>query len=454
MSSILSTLNSAKRALMAHQGAIAVYSNNISNVNTPGYARRRVDLSSNLGANNPNNSLSGGVDLMGVTSIRDQYIERQLRHSMSESEYFDTRKRKLVNIESLLGNLEETGLTAMLDKFWNSWQGLSNDPSSSSSRSVVRQSAQNLINRLHTIDTGLDIQSQLTYTEIDDKMNRVNTIISEIGRLNSLYSGENDDISEMQDHRGLILDELSELIGAEFQFETDNTVSVFIGGANVVNHDSIQLFETGNSREGGYDIKLKTSSGISINQVTGSIGALHSILENDFLDLKNYLDEFAVSFVEQVNEIHKRGFGADGISGRDFFSSEINGFGEIKLDETIIDNINAISSSSNGNQGDNQIALEIAELQTSRNLQMDGKRLGDSIIAIGTWIGGRLAEASDFAESANLALRQVESWRESISGVSLDEEMTNLVQSQQAFKAAAKIVSSVDEMMTTLLQMI
>ncbi len=450
MPTIGSILASARRALLAQQAAISTAGNNVANANTPGYARQRVDLTALDGLRTVAGQWGQGVDIASIQSLRDPIVEHQVRRGLAEQGWYDAEHQQLSIIESYLGGLEESGLTNALDKFWNSWSDLAADPASNAQRNVVRETAGGLIQQLHNIDRRLSEQDQQVADEIHQKLNRVNTLTGELAKLNGQLAGTGNGTATLDDRRAKILDELSTLTGAEYRQQEDNTVSVFIGGVNVVSRSEILSIRDGLDSEGQPLLCADSRGGSSPVTISyGEVGGLLNVRRDELNEMRGMLNDFAVSLVQEVNAVHRQGYGLDGATGRDFFDADTTNIHDIELDENILRNLDTIAASGDGLPGDNSNALNIAELQT--RLNADGRSLSDILRSAVIWIGARTAEAEDLSEGAALALQQAQSWRDSVSGVSLDEELALIVEYQHAYNAAARIVSLADAMMETLL---
>ncbi len=451
MPTISSTLSKASRALQAHQSSISVASNNVANVNTPGYARQRAELVSLRGVNTVNGRFGEGVDVETVRSMRDPIVEQQVRHGLAEQGWYDTESSQLAMIETELGTLDETGLAGALDNFWNSWQDLSGDPSSNAQRNIVRETARNLTYRLNALSDKLANQENLIIDRVSEKVTRVNALTTEIARLNGDMVGVGNGRGEIDDRRSQLLDELATLTGADYRVEPDGTVAVFIGSVNVVSHNTTIPIKTATDVDG--NIILMAEGGTTKAQLqisSGEIGALQNVRNEELKDIRSYLDDFATSLVNDVNAVHRQGYGLDGLNGRNFFDSNTSGINDIAIDQRVEDDLNVIAASSDGLTGDSGNALAIAELQIKTDNH--GKTLGDAIVSAMGWIGARVVQSEDLYEGASLALQQAESWRDNVSGVSLDEEMALIVQYQHAYNAAARIVSLVDSMLETVIR--
>lgn len=454
MPSIVSTLSLARRALLAQQGAMAVAGNNIANVNTPGYARRRAVLQTTPGLTTMNGYFGGGVDLTNVRSLRDVFIEQQFRRELGQSGWHDSGQQQLEMIEMAIGDLGDTGLGAVFDRFWNSWHDLAADPTSTGARSIVRETGRSVVTRLRTVNRNLTEQEGLIKGRITSKIDRINEITSEIAELNRYFVRSGVNVSnELDDRRTVLLDELSRIAGAEYRIEENGLVSVFIGGVTLVERTANRVIEYGNA---GEQINLTIAGGNEepFEIFNGEIGALQGVIEDEITEVRRRLDELAVTLASEVNRVHRNGYGLDEISNRNFFDPAVTGIADLAIDDEIESNLSAIAASANGVSGDNQVALAIAELQDSRAIANGNQTMGDALRATVAWIGARVAESEVNAEGSRLVLDQLAAWRDSVSAVSIDEEMAEMVKLQHAYTAAAKIVNTVNSMFDTIFSII
>ncbi len=454
MPTINSTLSLAKRALLAHQGAMGTSADNVANVDTPGYARKTVDLRPAPGLHTTLGGYGNGVDLLGVSGVRDQFVERQVRSAMGEAGRYQTGQQQLQMVEEILGELTESGLSNALDQFWNAWHDLANDPGSMTSRNALRESARHLVNIFNNIDIRLNQQIDNINSEIIVKATEINSITRELASLNRDLALTNGDAPELIDRRSLLLDELADLADIDYRIEDNGVVSVFLDGASLVMNDRVQTIGAELNNNGNAQLVITDGVKRTIDVRGGSIGALFDVRDGEIAELYGRLDELATTLTREINSIHVNGYVLNGSTGINFFDPETTGIADFALDYRIEEDVSLIAASMDGNAGDNQLALSIAELEHKAVLSDGTETIGQAFSSIYTWFGAKVAEADIMADGAELALDQATAWRESVSGVSLDEEMAQLIQQQLAFNASAKIVNMVDSMMEQLLGLV
>ncbi|MBM3327137.1 MAG: flagellar hook-associated protein FlgK [Calditrichaeota bacterium] len=450
MSSVNATLALARRALLAQQAAMQVTGDNIANVNTPGYARKRAELRESLAlAEQPGLLLGTGVDLDAVRTIRDRFVEQQVQRSMADAARYETAGQQLQLLEATLGDLGETGLSGVLDSFWNAWLDLARDPASLAPRTVLREAGRSISQTFRTAGQNLAQQASQLDEQIDYRIKRFNVLIAQLtqANMNALRSG----VRELDDARARLLDELSSLAGVSYRMNETGSVILMLGNVMVVDGASYREMERTFDGQGA---NVFVIGGNQVVISSGEISGLVSMREDDLAHIRARLDELAITFVQAVNNIHQTGYGLDGSTGIYFFDPSVTGAFDIALSADVQRNCRCIAASLNGDRSDNEIALSIADLADAPLLDGQRTTIGDSLAALIAGIGARMNDNQMLAESTKLSLQQAESWRDSVSGVSIDEEMTNLIRYQNAFNAAAKLVTTVEKMMDVLLTIV
>ncbi len=454
MPTINSTLSLAKRALLAHQGAMGTSADNVANVNTPGYARKSVDLRPSPGLHTMLGAFGGGVDLLGVRGERDRFIDRQVRAAMGEAGRYQTGQQQLQMVEEILGEINDAGLSNALDQFWNGWHDLANDPGSMSSRYALRESAARLVNIFNNMDRRLNQRIDDINDEITVKVSEINSITRELASLNRDLAVADGNAPELIDRRSLLLDQLAILADTDYRVADNGVVSVFLDGASLVMDDKVQILGTEPVGDGAVRLVITDAAPRGIEVRGGEIGALFDVRVGEIAELHGRLDRLATTLAGGINAVHTNGYGLNGSTGVQFFDPETTGIGDIALDRRIEEDAARIAASTDGNPGDNRLALTIAELEHNAVLNDGTETIGQALSSINSWFGATVAQAGIMAEGADAALDQSVIWRESVSGVSLDEEMAQLIQYQLAFNASAKLVGMVDTMLEQILAMV
>lgn len=452
MATVNNILGLGKRALLAQQGSLAAGGDNVANVNTPGYARRRAELAPAPTDRSAFGGLGSGVEIVGVRGLRDAFVERALHRAKGESARYDLHQEHLQAIETVLGDLDETGLSGVLNRFWNAWNDLALEPDSTSARLVLREAAQSVVNAFRSRRQELDWRQRQIDAEITSRTAEVNRLCAELAELNRQMARSSTPAAALEDRRTQVLDRLAELLNLQYHLADNGSVSVFTGGTALVMGDRAAALKIFADASGQVQVHLADMEG-ALEISGGEIGALFEVRDADLAGLVGRLDALAAALAAEVNRVHRRGYSQDGSTGNDFFHPETTGAGDLALSDAVTADPAKIAASADGLPGDNRLALEIAALSTAPVLSA-GRSLSQELQDTLSAYGERVAQVRAQAEAAELSLQQMKSWREAASGVSLDEEMAELVRFQQAFNAAAKVVGAADTMMQNILAMV
>jgi len=462
MTHLYGILNVAKGALHTQQKAIDVTAHNIANVNTPGYSRQKVNMVTSHPLSSEPGQLGTGVQAAAIQRMYDSFLGIQINTESQSLGKWEAQKDSLQKVEMILDESSGYGLNGALSEFWNAWHDLVNEPSSQTERAVLLAKSESLANIFNRISADLkQIQRDLD-TRISGTVQEINRIADRIAGLNEQIaqveaSGRN--ANDLRDGRDLLLTELSSMIDINTSEGPDGKMTVLLsGGRPLVQNGTSWDVSIETNASGLQDILWLDGSGGSVN-ITETIsgGALKGWLQVRDGSVPSYLsrlDDMAAGIIQAVNNLHSSGFGLDGSTGNDFFvgttASDIGIHPNVLGDPRSI----AAAGTASGVPGDNSIAIAIAGLQD--DLTMDGNTATfgayyNSIIAD---LGGAVQEAAANYDHQSAMVEQLTGVRESVSGVSLEEEMVNLIRFQHAYEAAAKLVSTTDELLETVIAMV
>ena len=452
-------LGIARRALQAHQSAMSVASNNIANVNTEGYSRQRITLTPGKSVVTPQGILGSGVNIQGIERIRSNFVDQQLLNERPNFYQYEFKSTALNFVEDIFGEPSDFGLSRNMEDFFDSFNDLANDPESATARILVREKAVNLKNGFRRINRQLtDYQQQLN-TELGEKVKEVNLLTSQVAHLNEkIVSGEvgGGTANDLRDKRSLLLDELSKLVDVKTIENDRGGMNVIVGGRHLVVDTQAQELALSVESETAIGPKVVFKNGGQVAGITnGSIKGILDTRDTYIADYLVQLDELAMNLAQQVNAIHSTGYNLDGITGTDLFDANVTGAADFDLNPAILADANLIAASDALNEpGNNNITLTLANLQDSLVMNDGDFTFSDFYNSLISSIGSQAQESGFFQESFADVVEKLEFTRDSISGVSLNEEMTNLIEAQQAFTAVSRVVTTVDEMMQTILNMV
>jgi len=416
-------LETALRGILAQQRAIDVTGHNISNVATPGYSRQTANLvTTQPMADTPAGLLGTGVDVQSYQRIRDSYIDVQLRAQTMLKGYAEAQQNGLSQVELSLNEPSDTGLSALLGKYWAAWQNVANAPEDVATRQALAQSAASLANGFNSLASQITTVQSQTTQEQSLTMGQVNSIGTQIASLTgSIKAAElaGQQPNDLLDKRDLLLDKLSNLAQVSVTDLGDGTIEVEFGdaAAPLVSETTVNWPQALTEPQG------KLGALIELASPTGRIASY-----------RTELNAFAQGLAESVNAVHTSG------GGPAFFS-----FTAGSAAATLAVNVTAgeVQTTATGTEGGNDIAVAIGALR--------GGGPDQAYASFVSRIGTDMSNARRLAENSEVLVNAVQERRESTSGVSLDEEMTNLVRFQRAYQASARAMTTFDEALNTLI---
>jgi flagellar hook-associated protein 1 FlgK len=458
--SITSIFNIAKSGLFAQQTAMQVSSNNIANVNTPGYARQEVVLT--VDNNTAAGLLGNGVTVASVRSCYDRYLESSLAQQRSSLEEQKTYAQYFGRVERILDE-NNTKLTSNMVAFFNSWQDLSADPLSVTSRTNVATAGANLGNGMRSVYSELKgVQTEVN-NNVAQQVSDINDIVHSIAKLNNqVYSAAAGGGQKQAfiNQRSQLVDQLSGMIDIQtFEDQYEGMMIMTSGGRPLVDREIVsELKAEKSSTNGTYRITWSGGS-LSADDITdtihgGSLKSLIDLRDNQISGFISTIDDLAQSLMTQVNEIHSTGYNANG-TNNDFFKKVTQDFAaNLDISDEIKADPNNISvTSSAANPSNNDIALAIANLGNA-SVTINGRSTTyvDYGSSIASKIGSLSQNAQSLSEYHQDLMTSIEKQRDSISGVSIDEEMTNLIKFQYAYQAAARLINTADALFSSLME--
>lgn len=449
-------LNIAVSGLRAQQAAMNVTAHNIANAGVEGYHRQEAVfiagnplLGSFTSSENGMAKLGTGVLIHSIRRMQSTYVDSQIRTSHNWLGSWSYKNDSLQQVESMLAEPGEFGLSASFDKFWSSWQELSVPPQSHSAKiSVVQTSAalslkiKNLYGDLRNIQSRAD-------QDIVDNMGQINRIAHDIAKLNEqirVSSESGTPPSDLLDQRDVLLDNLSAIVKIQTNGTGNPELIVSIGGKALIQGDRVNEIIVTEDANGWSELRWSDDGSkvlVTGGQIAGQIDVRDSII-GVYIERLNTI---VSKFVDVVNEIHSTGTTSDGEPATDFFVSGSDA-SNIAVNPDLVAMPAKVATSTSGNPGANDIAIAIAALKDEKVLE-GSESISAAYRSLVSRIGSDAREAKSRTETHLLSLQQLKMQRESVSGVSLDEEMSNMVKFQQSYNAAARIFTAIDEMIET-----
>ncbi len=454
--SLTSLLSIARTALLAQQRAIDVTGHNIANASTEGYSRQRLLLDPQVPLQTTIGQLGRGVDATGIQRLRNYFLDATYRRENGDLGRFQTRQETLGQVEGVLGEPSAYGLAAGIDELFNAFGDLANDPAGQAPRELVRQVAADLARRFQDADARLSaIRADVT-ARMEGLVAEVNGLVEQIADLNvrarAGSSGQRE-APDVKDQRDKLVDRLSSLAGVRALLREDGTVAVLAGDAMLVDGGQFTTLVVREAPAGGVAIGVAGGSG-TLSAQTGRIAALAELASSVIPGVRSKLDRLARGLVTEINALHRGGTSLTGLTGIDFFRPSGLTASTMALSDEISNSSLNIAASRSGGGADNANALAIAALRTTGVAFFGGGTIGGAYQQIVSELGVMGREVGRQVEAQAVVVQYADTLRQSISGVSIDEEMTTLISQQTAFAAAARLVTVADEMMQDVLGMV
>ena len=455
MSGLSSALNLGKSSLATHQKLIEVAGNNIANVNTPGYSRQVANLATVPALNMRGFLVGQGVTVSSVQREQDVFLTRQLRDKNAALGEQAAKTSHLTELERIF-DIGDNSLSSRINEFFDAWQQLSANPGGSVERNAVLQQGALVADGFQTAQKDL----QRLGSQIDDtlaaKLGDINLKLQQVADFNqriSTVEATGVSANSDRDQRDLLLQELSYSLGVQAYENSNGTVSVQLGnGLPLVEGNRAMSLEAGQDGDKmTFAVNLgSTTRPLDGNSLGGEFKGLLSLRDELIPQVQGQLDQLAHALVTEVNALHAAGTGQDGSTGVLFFRNLTEASGAAGNIGVAITDSRQLAAGQNAGEGDNRNALAMAALAES-------KVLGGTDTF--TTFYGNLASRVGLAGAQNRlsqtgledTLVQLQNLRDSKVGVSLEEEMINLIQFQRGFEASAKLLTTVDEMMETVL---
>lgn len=443
----------SSRSLSVYRRALEVTSHNIANANNPAFSRQRIIFETDISDLNAGKVWGNGVRIADVQRVRDSLIEAHIRETNSKF-YNNSRQSQLINnIESFFAEPGDLGLSNLFAGFFNSFDELATAPNSLPLRSNVINAAQKLAAKVNSVNSSFIRLKKDIKDEFQNQVQAINTLLKQIYQINkeqfnNSYKGLA--VNDLLDKRDELINQLSQIVNISVTIDQNNNASISIGGALAVDGLHAAEFEVA-EENGKLNLKLKGGN-IPIVLNGGNLNALSVIYSEKIPEYQQKIDQIVNSFVDAVNQAHSQGYSITNPpqTGLNFFDSYENG--KLKVNETILNNPEMISVSADGDSANGDIALQIAGLRDAQ--LVNGSTIIDSYSAFINGLGNDALLQSNFAQSNDLVLSQLEDQRQSLSGVSIDEEMTNVLKFQRSYEASAKLITVADEMIKTILEMV
>ena len=474
-------LSIGKTGLNASKKSLETTSHNIANVNTEGFSRQKTIQTTNVPISKAGMIQGTGARVTGVTRSHDPFVEKRLGQATTQHNFFKERAEQLEQVENIFNEIDGDGLNKVLNKFYNSFRELANQPENETIRSVVRDSAQMVAQDFKRIRGSLDNMARQVDGRLEREVEDINQAAHVIAELNTkivALEGLGGETGDLRDQRDLLVRELSESFAVHtYLDERNNYIVMAKNVGTIVSGAEVQELairgtakdDSSNNMAGAIEVYFKNrpSSPVTDRFKSGRLSSMAQVRNEDVRELQTKVDDIAFDFANSVNAIHRRGFVnreipegalADSkgpVTGIDFFSIPLqreNAALHLDLSKAVQEDLSNIATALQSNSpGDNRIALAISKLQHERIMDEGTTTLEESYLQTIGRIGLETGKAKLDREQSEGILVQTKSIRERIAGVNLDEETANMVRYQHAYQASAKVMQAAQDMFETVL---
>jgi flagellar hook-associated protein 1 FlgK len=461
MTSTFSGINTALRGIEAEQIAMNVTSQNTANASTPGYSRQLVDMQTTDPISDPALQAPGpgqmgtGVQVASITRAHDSFVQQQIIYQNGQQSQLQTQSDTLTNVSQLFNEPNTTtGFGSLLSGYFTAWQALANNPTDTSTQAVVAQSGKNLASGFNTAAASLRTMQQQDDAQVGSFVNQINTITKQIAGLNQQIAGviavgqQPNDLKDKQDD---LVNQLSQIVGIQATYQANGTVNVSLSGSGalVQGVNSYQLGTAPDATQPQFTAVTLLSEGEQIAVTGGTLGGTIASRDQTIGGQLTALNNLAANIASAVNGLQSTGYGSNGSTGINFFSGTTAA--SLAVDPQILaDNGNIASSSAPNEPGDGSMATKISQLQeTPATGQTTTLQAQYNTMITQLGITGQQTQTN--LATGGLVLQQLTNQQESVSSVSLNEEASNLLQFQAAYNAATKVLSTMAQTITDMI---
>lgn len=453
----INVLNIAKDGLLSHQTAINLTGTNVTNASTDGYSRQRAIFSTTIES----------VQITGIERVYDRFLGVQINEQANSLGYSEAKKDALDQIEMIFNESKGGGINEVLSGFWNAWEDLSANPSGQAERLTLVSTAESLTSLFRSYgDDLLSVQND-TNDRIASLVADVNGIVADIADINENImqtgTGTEDDagLNTLKNSQEKLLESLAGIVDVHYTRNDDESISIFLSnGLPLV--DGTQSWELGvvpDSDTSFYNIVFTDNPAEDLNSSLkgGSLAAYLEIRDTAIVGYMDSLNTLAAALVSEVNAQHSLGYDINQDTGGEFFYFDAEpGVEEaryLRVSEDVLNDTNKIAASSTVN-GDGANATAMSSLQNQLTMSGGTATFGAYYSALVGQVGQDTAYENSRYEHNSDLMTQLSNKREEVSGVSIDEEMINLIKFQTGYNASARLFVAADELSDTLLNLV
>jgi flagellar hook-associated protein 1 FlgK len=444
------TLSIATEALGAQTAGLEITNNNIANANTPGYMRQVVSLSSAATVQN-GASVDDGVSYDGYQSVRDNVLQLAINSATSDQASLTAQNTLLTQINSAFSGTS-TGIGASISTLFSDLSSLSTNPADSSARQAVLSDAGELADSFHQGAAALASASSSANQQVTSTVAQINQILGQIATLNGQLASATtggQDGGSLEDQRDTLVTQLAGLVGVSSIQTGNNPTLTTTNGSPLVTGSTASPLQVTTAADGTVRVLDAQGNDITEELSGGTLGGAIALRDTTLPQLSDQLNTLASQFATAMNSAQSSGFDANGSSGQAMFALPTDGTGAAQGISVSLISGAGVAVSSDGTSGSSGNLQNLLAVET--NDLPSGTSPTDGYAAFVTNVGASGSQVSADLTGTTTALQQLTSQQDSESGVSIDEETANLMRYQQAYTAAARVISTVNDMYTVLM---
>lgn len=453
MSNLSATLSLATGALAAEQGALTETANNVANVNTPGYSRKEPQFAENPPVVLGPLTFGTGVSLENTAGIRDPILQLRIQQETGTQGELSAFVDAMQQVQAQFSN-QGNDIGTQLSALFSSVNQLSSNPASIPLRQAVLTAASNLASTISTSANNLTAQQSNLDLSVSQAVSQVSTLTQQIAKVNgqiAALQNLHQDASTFIDQRDVLINQLSGLIDVS-QIQTESGISLTTSNGTALVAGTQAFALTTQPDASGHQHIFAQGNDITAQLNSGQLGGLLQVRDQKIPSLLSSLDTLAAGISTAFNAANASGFDLNGDVGDNIFvPPPASGQGAAASMAVAITDPALIAASSDGSAGSNGNLANFAAIQ-SQNV-IGGETPSSFYANLIFTVGNDVSNGSAEQQGSQAVLQQLQDQRGSISGVSLDEEASNMVQFQRAYDAAAQVVTTVNQMLETVINM-
>jgi flagellar hook-associated protein 1 FlgK len=455
MAGLLDSLSVATSGLSAARMGLDVTGNNIANINTPGYARRTLQLAEV--APHDATSAGRGVEVVQIRALRDLYIEARIGREQGGQAYDAAVLEGLEAVEAAIG-LPGQSIDARLTAFFDGFSALASDVTSITARDTVVREGQTLGAAFGAMSDRLAEMQRVHDRSLQDSVVELNRLATTVAQLNGRIVIGGADVDALRDERSVALTRMAELANVNVLNRADGAVDVTVpsGHALVVGANAYPVTMTPQPPSGFVSLSLSDYN-ITSQLTGGRIGGLLDLRDTKLPAYQAALDQLAYDIATQVNALHVTGFDGTGAPGGNFFDAPVAVAGAaraLSVSAGVAADPRLVAGSGTSSVGDNQVARAIAGLRDSRVMSGGTATAAEAWANLVYQVGSDVRAGEASAVTRDQIVRQMQRLRDQYSGVSLDEEAANLMRYQRSYEASARYFTTIVDTLDTLMAMV